>query len=46
VPAGAGAPGWYFVAEANHTLAAPAGSLVVTAAPSSAWAATVIDVQW
>ena len=46
VPAGKGAPGWAFVAEADHSLAAPAGALVVTAAPSSAWEETVIDVQW
>ena len=46
IPAGAGAPGWAFVAEADHSLAAPAGALQVTAAPSSAWEDTVIDVQW
>jgi alpha-glucosidase (family GH31 glycosyl hydrolase) len=46
VPQGAGVPGWAFVTDANHSLAAPAGSLVVTAAPSSAWQETVIDVQW
>ena len=46
VPEGAGVPGWVIVADADHTLAAPAGSLVVTAAPTSAWTDTVIDVQW
>jgi len=40
------APGWYVVAEANHSLAAPAGALVVVAGASSTNAATTIVVTF
>ena len=46
VPQGAGVPGWAFVAESDHTLAAPAGALVVSAGAWSSWADLVVVVTF
>lgn len=47
VPQGAGVPGYEIVAEAGHSLAAPAGSLVVSAGTGfSSWEDLTIVVSW
>jgi alpha-glucosidase len=47
VPPGAGVPGWAVVAEAEHSLAAPAGALVVAAgAGFSSWSDLTVVVTW
>lgn len=46
VPPGAGVPGWAIVGEADHTLAAPAGSLVVSAGSWSSWADLVVVITF